>query len=178
MKIFIAGSMTISVLDKAVEERLNNIHVKNYTVLVGDANGVDKAVQKYFFSRGYTNVIVFASEGKARNNVGNWKIQKIDVPDYVKGFDYYTVKDKAMSDVADYGFMIWNGETKGTLNNIINLIKSNKKTVVYLTKLNSFYNIDSMEKLQDLIDLCGQSTRLIFDKLHKVPAKILLQTGL
>ena len=175
MKVFIAGSINISVLDKAVEGRLNNIHVKNYTVLVGDANGVDKAVQKYFFNRKYANVVIFASGEKARNNVGNWEIQKIDVPAHVKGFDYYTAKDKAMADAADYGFMIWNGESKGTLNNIINLIKSDKKTVVYLTKLNSFYNIDSMEKLQDLIDLCGQSARLIFDKLHKVPENLLLR---
>ena len=170
MKVFIAGPRAISVLDKPVEERLNNILANSYTVLVGDANGVDRAVQKHFSSLDYGNVIVFASEGKARNNVGNWEIRSINVPEQSKGFNYYAAKDIAMSDDADYGFMIWNGESKGTLNNIINLLNLGKNSIVYLTKTNSFYTIDSISKLLSLVTMCGNSTQTLFEKLRKASA--------
>jgi len=167
MNIFIAGSREIYALDKVVVEKLNKIYSNKYTVLVGDAKGVDTAVQKYFANLEYDNVIIYASEGKARNNVGNWIVKKIDVSAHVNGFDYYKLKDKAMSDNADYGFMIWNGKSKGTLNNIINLINSNKTTVVYLTKTNSFYDISSLEKLNNLVAHCNQETHKIYERLNK-----------
>lgn len=34
-----------------------------------------------------------------------------------------------MAKAADYGFMIWNGKSKGTLNNIINLVQYNKNVL-------------------------------------------------
>ena len=37
-----------------------------------------------------------------------------------------------MSELADYGFMIWDGESVGTLHNILNLAKG-KLVVVYFT---------------------------------------------
>jgi len=167
MKVFIAGPRVISVLDTPVVERLNNIYTKNYTVLVGDAGGVDSAVQKYFSDLGYGNVVVFASEGKARNNIGRWEVRGIDVPARSKGFSYYTAKDKAMAEHTDYGFMIWNGESKGTLNNIINLVNLGKSSIVYLTIMKTFYSIEDIDSLQELLALCGQSTRLLFERLSK-----------
>ena len=102
-------------------------------MLIGDASGVDSAVQKFYNNLSYGNVIVFASDGRARNNIGSWEIRKIDVPNHTRGFNYYAEKDKAMAEDADNGFMIWNGESKGTLNNIINLLNAEKHTIVYLT---------------------------------------------
>jgi len=168
VKVFIAGPRAISELCPAVEERLNKIYANNITVLVGDADGVDKAVQYYFNSLGYRNVIVFASGRRVRNNVGNWEIRKIDVPANIRGFDFYTKKDEAMASDAEYGFMIWNGESKGTLNNIINMLAFDKKTLVYLTKTDSMYSIDSMEKLQELLDICGQNAQNLFNRLSGV----------
>ena len=169
MKVFIAGPRAISALNTDVQERLNNIYRNNYTVLVGDAYGVDKAVQTHFNNLAFSNVIVYACGGKARNNVGGWEIQNIDVPAHKRGFDYYAAKDKAMSDDADYGFMIWNGESKGTLNNIINLLKADKKSIVYLTKTESFHSIDNADDIQELIAMCGQETHSLFLKLYNAP---------
>jgi len=167
MKVFVAGPRTISSIDAPVEERLNNIYTKNYTVLVGDASGVDSAVQKYFCNLGYGNVIVFASEGKARNNVGRWEVRRIDVPARLKGFNYYAAKDRAMSEDADYGFMIWNGESKGTLNNIISLVNLGKRSIVYLTTEKKFYKIDDIECLQKLLAFCSQNAKSLFELLNK-----------
>jgi len=167
MKVFIAGARAVSALNESVKARLNNIFSKNYTVIIGDANGVDSAVQKYFSHLNYQNVIVYASEGKPRNNIGNWEVRKVEVPIRAKGFSYYAAKDKAMADDADYGFMIWNGESKGTLTNIVNLLKLDKKSLVYLTTNNSFHNIDSMDELQELLETCGQTAKALFEKVYK-----------
>lgn len=165
MKIFIAGPRAISALSKPVEDRLFGIYENNYSVLVGDANGVDKAIQKYFANLKYQNVIVYSSNGKVRNNLGSWQVEPVSVSDTVKGFDFYAMKDKAMADNADYGFMLWNGESKGTLNNIITLLNNNKKVLVYFLPQNTFVCISNFEKLNELLNYCANDTRALFSQL-------------
>jgi len=58
-KIFMAGSIAIKELDQKVKNRLENIVSSNYDVLVGDANGVDTAIQKYLEEKRYNNVNVY-----------------------------------------------------------------------------------------------------------------------
>jgi len=72
-----------------------------------------------------------------------------------------------MAKEADYGFMIWNGESKGTFNNILNLININKKVLVYHTPTQKFYTIKDNEDLDKFI---GQNKRLS-SKLLKLLSK-------
>ncbi len=167
MKVFIAGPRAITKLNKTVEERLFNIYEKKITVLVGDANGVDKSIQQYFHKLSYSNVRVYASQGKARNNVGGWEVETVEVSKKLKGFDYYAEKDKAMAKEADYGFMLWNGKSKGTLNNIINLIKDSKKSLVYFAPKGQFVCIDGEERLEWLISFCDDETKVLYKKLSQ-----------
>lgn len=162
MKIFIAGPRAISSIDKTIQERLDRIINQNYLVLVGDANGIDKAIQKYLFGKNYMNVFVYASQGRARNNIGKWDVQSVAVPEAVKGFDLYAAKDKVMADNADYGLMIWNGKSKGTLNNIINLIKQDKSVLLYFTPHKKFYSIKDFSTAEKLVSLCGDDTEMFF----------------
>ena len=67
--VFVAGSRALSKLNAQVKERLDNILRKEFTVLVGDANGADKAVQGYLAERRYRHVFVYCME-VCRNNVG------------------------------------------------------------------------------------------------------------
>ena len=166
MKIFIAGPRAVSRLSKAVEDRLHGIYTKGYTVLVGDASGVDKAVQKYFAGLDYAHVIVYASGGKARNNIRNWPVEAVHVADGVKGFAFYAAKDKAMADDADYGFMIWNGESKGTLNNVVNLLNGGKKALVYYLPNDNFVNVGSFEQLEELLKECPEETTALYNTLN------------
>lgn len=168
MNVFIAGPRAISKLDKRVEERLNNIYSMQMTVIVGDANGIDKAVQEYFFRLGYQNVFVYASQGKARCNVGSWKVENVEVEKKLKGFDFYAAKDIKMAEEADYGFMIWNGKSKGTLNNVINLTNRNKKTLIYFTPGNEFYTIKSLTDIESIISQCDEETKELFIKLSHI----------
>lgn len=51
-----------------------------------------------------------------RNNVANWLTREVAAPRGAKGFDYYSVKDRAMAEAAEYGLMLWDGKSKGTVN--------------------------------------------------------------
>ncbi len=167
MKIFIAGARSVKSLDASVQKKMMSIYQKGYDVLVGDCYGVDTSVQNFYYQLGYNNVIVFASNGKARNNVGRWNIHNVSVPSNVRGFDFYKQKDIAMANEADYGFMIWDGESRGTLNNIINLISQNKKVLIYLTTQNKMIVASSFKDVNKLVALCNPKTRLLYSSLLK-----------
>lgn len=165
MKVFIAGPRAITKFNKRVEERLNNIYSMQMNVIVGDAAGVDKAVQEYFFRMRYQNVSVYASQGKARNNIGSWEVVNVEVEKKLKGFNFYAAKDIRMAEEADYGFMIWNGKSKGTLNNVINLINRNKKTLIYFIPSNEFFTVKNLADLECIVSQCEEDTRNLFKNL-------------
>ena len=151
LKIFIAGPRAIKELDENISKKLENICAKNYEVLVGDADGIDSSVQKFLQLKSYRNVIVFASKGIARNNYGDWKIETVKVNDNVTGFDFYAQKDLAMAKKADIGFMIWNGKSKGTFNNIINLLNFGKGVILYFVPNQKFYQFKTMKDLNNFL---------------------------
>ena len=175
MRIFIAGAKTIHCLDEAVIQKLDSICQKGYNVLVGDCDGVDSSVQKYYAGLNYSKVTVYASNGIARNNFGYWSVKAIDVSSKLTGFDFYKQKDIAMAEDADYGFMIWDGQSKGTLNNIINLLFRNKNVLVYLVPYQKMMSVKSLDDMDNLVKLCGQKTKTNYYILSQQP--ILLTTS-
>lgn len=46
--VFIGGSLNLSRLNDTIRARASNILQQKFTVLIGDANGADKAMQSYF----------------------------------------------------------------------------------------------------------------------------------
>ena len=76
-KIFVGGSRRISRLNEDIRRRIDRIVAKRLHVLIGDANGVDKAVQRYLHERGYDRVEVFCSGPASRNNVGGWPLHPV-----------------------------------------------------------------------------------------------------
>lgn len=95
--------------------------------MVGDAGGADKAVQKWLLEQAYSNVTVYCSGSVCRNNLGNWPTKSINVDRSLKGRDFYTQKDKAMAQVANYGLVLWDGKSQGSCNNLKELLQQNKK---------------------------------------------------
>lgn len=165
MKIFIAGARSVKDLSPMVQQRMMTIYQKGYDVLVGDCYGVDTSVQKFYSDLGYSNVVVYASNGKARNNIGHWNIRNVAVPSYIRGFDFYKQKDMAMANEADYGFMIWDGASRGTLNNVINLISQDKKVLIYLTPQEKMVVVKSFDELSTLMTHCSPATRTLYSGL-------------
>lgn len=165
MKIFIAGARSITNLNDAVKNKMFSIYSKGYDVLVGDCYGVDASVQKFYSELGYKNVTVYASNGKTRNNIGLWNVKNIVVPNNIRGFDFYCQKDIAMAKEANMGFMIWDGKSRGTLNNIITMITQSKTVVVYYAPRNKMIVIKDASKLDELIKSCDYQTRILYSKL-------------
>ena len=128
--VFIGGSRHLSRLPSEVKERLHNITGSGARVVVGDANGADKAVQKFLHDASYKNVTVFCSGDDCRNNLGQWETRNIKPSKHLKGFDFYAAKDREMAREADFGLMIWDGKSAGTVLNILRLIRAKKKAVL------------------------------------------------
>lgn len=152
MKVFIAGPRAISELDENIISKLKSICEKKYEIYVGDADGIDSSIQKYLAQRVYKNVKVFASNGIVRNNYGNWKIESVHVELNISGFDFYAQKDLEMAKNADLGFMIWNGKSKGTFNNIINLLNLQKEVILYYVCNNKFYHFKQLSDLEKFLN--------------------------
>lgn len=162
-KVFIGGSRKISKINNEIKKRIDNIIKQNFTILIGDANGVDKSVQKYLTLKEYNKVHVFCTGNKCRNNVGEWDVKYIETNLPRKGYEYYVLKDIEMAKEADYGLMIWDGKSRGTLNNVMNLIACNKKCLLFVTIDNAFYNIRSLNDVQSL-----------FPKYHEIKREMFL----
>jgi hypothetical protein len=163
-KVFIGGSRKIISLNAEIRTRLDNIIEKGYAVLVGDANGADKAVQKYLFEKGYAQVSVFCMEQECRNNIGNWETRRIQSIKGKKDFSYYSLKDAEMAKEADYGFMLWDGKSNGTLNNMLNLLKGNKKVLVYFSPKLTFYKLLTFMDLESLLQDCEMEFMATFEE--------------
>lgn len=166
-KVFVAGPRAILVLNADVRDRLDSVISQSYTFLVGDSNGVDKAVQRHLAEKQYKNVIVYFSGKMARNNLGNWTVKSVEVADGVKGFDFYAAKDMEMAKDADYGFMIWNGKSKGTLNDLINLIDLGKKSLLYFVPHKKFYQISEQSHVEKVLSVCEHDIQEMSKKLGK-----------
>lgn len=158
-KVFVGGSRHVSRLPAAVKGRLHRIMDKALPVVIGDANGADKAVQTYLSAHNYRNVEIFCAGNIARNNVGGWHLRKI-AGDYRRGtLDFYTEKDRAMTDEATVGLMIWDGKSVGTLLNVLRLLNQQKKVVMYVTPAKRFRELKSLGHWSEFISTCADDLR-------------------
>ncbi|MEW6262427.1 MAG: hypothetical protein AB1641_05060 [Thermodesulfobacteriota bacterium] len=158
-KVFIGGSRSVSRLNEDVRRRIDRIVEQGFPVLIGDANGADKAVQKYLQSRGYDLVEVFCSGGECRNNLGQWPVRAIATRQTLRNFDYYAAKDEQMALEASIGFMIWDGKSAGTLANVARLLRQDKKVVVYATPDRRFLTLNAPADWEHLLSSCETALR-------------------
>jgi adenine-specific DNA-methyltransferase len=165
--VFVAGSRQISRLPAEVKTRLDTMIEKGFQILVGDASGADKAVQRYVADKPYPNVLVHCMKDHCRNNVGNWPTREVAGPRGAKGFEYYSLKDRAMAEAAEYGLMLWDGKSKGTVNNVVNLSRDHKPVVVYVAPTKQFRTIRTSDDLRDLLAQGdSDSVERIVSELH------------
>jgi hypothetical protein len=123
---------------------------KRFTILIGDAPGVDNAIQQYLADKHYENVWVFHMGDRYRNNLGQWKTKAIAATSSQKGSEFYALKDVEMAKEADYGLLVWDGRSRGTRNNVHNLLKRGKPVVVFLTTNQLFYTLRNAEDFSTL----------------------------
>lgn len=129
--IFVGGSRHVTRLPELAKERLDNAIASGFSIIVGDANGADKAIQKHLADRAYNNVTVFCSGNTCRNNLGDWYTSNIKTKSTKKDFQFFATKDREMALKADFGLMIWDGKSPGTVLNVLRLLRAEKKVVLF-----------------------------------------------
>lgn len=170
--VFVSGSRKISRLNKEIRDRLQNVIDQQFSVIVGDANGADKALQKYLAEIHYHNVVVFCSGNSCRNNLGNWSVKQVFVDPKLRGRDFYTQKDKEMASEADYGFVLWDGKSPGSFNNVMELLKRSKKALVYFSPTKEFVLVSKLSDARNLLNRCDK------DSVDAISKKIRLNTSI
>ena len=161
--VFVGGSRKLSRLNEVIRRRLGSIMDGGLWVFVGDADGADKALQKFFASHRYDRVLVYCVEGRYRNNVGHWPTKAVQPQAGARGFDYYAAKDIQMASEASFGMMLWDGVSRGTLANIRNLLVHGKPVAVYLSPHRMFRDLKHETELAELL-----SSKLPLERPAKV----------
>lgn len=151
--VFLAGSRQITRLPAEVKSRIDTMVDKGFQILVGDANGADKAIQQYLAEKAYQHVLVHCMKAHCRNNLGSWPTRELGAPSGARGFAYYSIKDRAMADAAEYGLMLWDGKSKGTVNNLVSLSRRHKPVVVYVAPTKTFLTVRTVEDLGEVLAL-------------------------
>ena len=89
------------------------------------------------------------------------------IPRGARGFDYYSLKDRAMAEAAEYGLMLWDGKSKGTVNNVVNLSRDHKPVVVYVAPTKQFRTIKTFDDIKGLLAQGdSDSVERIVSELH------------
>lgn len=137
--VFIGGSKIITTLEEKIKNTLVEFMNYGHNFIIGDCMGADLQVQKLLSENSYSKVTVYYSGNTPRVNLGNWKTKHVSSNKYMSGYESQKLKDIQMANDCDFGYMLLKGETKGTMANIEELIKLNKKCEVILTEYNGLF---------------------------------------
>lgn len=152
--VFVGGSRHVRHLPPEVKERLDNVIASGFPVVVGDASGADKAVQQHLHDAAYGKVTVFCS-GAPRNNVGLWPTWTVDAPKHAKGFQFHAAKDREMAREADFGLMVWDGKSPGTVLNVLRLVRVGKIAVLFSMPDKRAINIKGQADWDGFLSRCS-----------------------
>jgi hypothetical protein len=169
--VFVAGSMNIKYLDPMVKDRIDNIVNSHFRIVVGDADGADTSIQSHLLQKS-AEATVYCSGAKPRNNIGNWPICPVDTKHEQGSRAFFTAKDVVMAEVADYGLMIWDAKSTGTLSNVIELLKRKKKSVVFVNKDKAFLNVSSVAQLETLVSRMSEHAKQKADEKIRLSQQI------
>lgn len=146
-KVFISGSISIKRLPACVEDSIKKIISAKLEILVGDANGIDTMVQNYCKQLNYNAVIVYSIYKMPRYKINDFNNKYIIVQsESNKERERQQEKDAAMTMDSEYSFVIWDGKSKGSYNNILRAINNNKKIKLYLSYENRFLETEKINK--------------------------------
>jgi hypothetical protein len=77
-----------------------------------------------------------------------------------------------MAKVADYGLMIWDTKSTGTLSNVIELLKHERSARVFVNKDRIFVTVSNAESLNELIEFMSEGGRAKAEEKINLSAQI------
>jgi len=170
--VFIAGSISISRLHEKVADRINKIVSSDFNVVVGDADGADTSIQECLQRYQARKVTVYCTGDSPRNNVAEWPVHRVVSKAKAGTRAYFTAKDLEMARDSDYGLMVWDCKSTGTLSNVIELLREKKKSVVFVNKNKDFVTISDKGGLECLVAFMSDHARAKADEKIGLAAKI------
>jgi predicted XRE-type DNA-binding protein len=170
--VFIAGSISISRLHEKVQERINRIVSSDLNVVVGDADGADTSIQQCLHDYRATKVTVYCTGDTPRNNVADWPVHRVHSKARAGSRAFFTAKDLEMARSSDYGLMIWDCKSTGTLSNVIELLREKKKSVVFVNKDKDFVTIADKAGLDHLLRFMSEHARKKAEEKIGLSAKL------
>ena len=170
--VFASGSRSVSRINDMICDHVRHMIDRGFRIVVGDANGTDLALQQFLAEVRYPNVIVFCSGKTCRNNVGEWDTREVAVDPHLKGRAFYEQKDKAMAAEADYGFVLWDGKSSGSIRNVFELLKHGKKSVVYFLPEKQFVTVSFLDDAKALLGKCDPDTFQAISKKIRLPSTL------
>jgi probable addiction module antidote protein len=102
---------------------------------------------------------VYCTGDQPRNNVGHWHIHHVAPPTGAKGFQFYAAKDREMARAADFGLMIWDSKSAGTVLNVLRLVRAGKIAVLISVPDKTTVNIKSLEQWNEFLSRCDAKLR-------------------
>ena len=148
MKVVLGGSRHLEFIPTEIADRLNEWMENSVEFLVGDAPGTDRAFQAFLQYKNYRAVTVYTSAEEIRNNLGNWKAERIESGLKSKSSAVHAFKDRKMSEIADLGLMIWDCKSAGTLSNLIDLVDQGKSCYTWVAPDSDLYQFDNPTSLE------------------------------
>lgn len=171
-KIFISGSMRIKNVHSLVLKRIDNIIFSNFHIFIGDAIGVDASIQKILNEKNYRNVTVFYAGDSPRHNIGDWQVRGVETKHKKNTRLYFTAKDLVMAKKCDYGLMVWDSKSTGTLSNVYEILTQNKRSLIFVNKLKKFYTVSDSSSFERLISVMSEAAFLKADQKIKLKDKL------
>lgn len=162
--VVLGGSRHISRLNDEIRQRLDRIVRQQFRVVIGDANGADKVLQKYLADHAYKNVEVFCSGASPRNNLGHWACRRVTTTARPGTFEFYAAKDQEMARQATVGFMLWDADSVGTMLNVWRLMRQQKTSLVYVQSQKQFFEIRGQDDWRQLLGLARDVRRADIEK--------------
>ncbi|AUH66191.1 hypothetical protein CX676_05755 [Paracoccus zhejiangensis] len=170
--VFVAGSIKIKRLHPLFVERIVNIVREGMPVIVGDADGADASVQAALVAQSAPDVTVYCTGDKPRNNLGNWNVHRVRSSEHPGTRAYFVAKDIEMAKRAEFGLMLWDAASTGTLSNVLELMAQGKKSVVFINRETRFLNVKNGEDLLDLVSYMSDGARTAADRKIRLDEKI------
>lgn len=170
--VFIAGSLSIKQLDPLFLERIKAVVKSGFTIILGDAEGADTSIQKALLEFGAKNVTIYCSGTNPRNNIGGWTVECVHSTQAPGSRAFFVAKDIRMAEVANYGLMIWDAKSTGTLSNVIELLNNERGSRVFVNKNRKFITVSNAKGLKQLTDYMSEGARAKAEDKISLSAKI------
>ena len=72
-----------------------------------------------------------------------------------------------MASEADYGFVLWDGKSAGSISNVLELMKNGKPIIIYFAPDKSFHALKQASDIEKLLERCDSRDYLSMnEKIH------------